>query len=93
MLKNYAEVIGALCNWCVDRGYLAGDPLKAMVDFDTTPQTTRRAMTDDEIRVLLSVSSVGDRLLYETALFSGLRANELRSLTIDHLDVERSGSN
>ncbi len=51
-----------------------------MVDFDTTPQTTRRAMTDDEIRVLLGVSSVGDRFLYETALFSGLRANKLRSL-------------
>ena len=31
------------------------------------------------------------RLLYETALLSGLRAKELRHLTVDDLDIERSG--
>jgi integrase len=31
------------------------------------------------------------RLLWETALLSGLRANELRHLSIDHVDVEQGG--
>jgi len=31
------------------------------------------------------------RLLYEVALCSGLRANELRSLSVDDLDIERCG--
>ena len=90
-VTNYQEAIGAICDWCVDRGYLADDPLKGMVGFDTTPQTKRRVMSVDEIRALVHVSRTENRLLYETALFSGLRANELRSLTIDHLDVERCG--
>ena len=90
-LRNYAEAIKAFCNWCVDRGYLANDPLKALAPFDTTPKSRRRAMTPDEIRGLLSACRPQHKLLYETALFSGLRVNELKNLTVDHLDVERGG--
>ena len=89
--SNYAEALRAFCNYCVDRGYLANDPLKALAPFDTTPQSQRRAMTPDDIRKLLAVSPPHRRLLYETALFSGLRANELRNLTVDHLDEDRGG--
>jgi len=90
-LRNYAEGISAFCDWCVDWGYLADDPLRALAPFDTTPQTRRRAMNPDEIRALLAVSPPDRCLLYETALFSGLRTNELRSLTIDDLDIEGCG--
>ena len=90
-LRNYAEAIGAFCDWCVDRGYLANDPLKALAPFDITPKKRRRVLTAEEIRILLSVVSPQNRLLYETALCSGLRVNELRSLTGDHLDLERNG--
>jgi hypothetical protein len=55
-LQNYAEAIGAFCDWCVQRGYLNSDPLKGMVPFDTTPKTTRRAMTPEEIIELLHVA-------------------------------------
>jgi hypothetical protein len=44
----------------------------------------------EEIAQILA-SCAPDRLLYETALLSGLRKNELRSLTIAHLDLERGG--
>ena len=89
--SNYAEALHAFCNYCLDRGYLAADPLKAMAGFDTTPQSQRRAMTPEEIRQLLAASPPDRRLLYETALFSGLRVNELKNLTVGHLDVDGCG--
>jgi len=90
-LANYAEAIGAFCDWCVQRGYLASDPLQGMASFDTTPKTQRRAMTADEIRRLLEACDPRRRLLLETAFLSGLRANELRNLTVAHLDLDRCG--
>lgn len=90
-LQNYAESLRAFCRWCVQRGYLEDNPLKALAPFDTTPQTRRRAMTPDEIRRLLKVAPEHRRILYEVAFCSGLRANELRNLTAAHLDERRCG--
>ena len=90
-ISNYAATLGAFCDWCVQRGYLETDPLKDLAPFDTTPEVRRRAMTPDEITRLLEVCPPDRRLLYETAVFSGLRANELRHLTLEHIDLERSG--
>jgi integrase len=90
-LANYAEALAALCDWCLQRGYLASDPLKSLGRFDTTPQTSRRAMSKEEIIRLLKVCEPHRRLLLETAFMSGLRVNELRNLTINHLDHDRCG--
>ncbi len=90
-VANYVESLAALCAWCVDRQYLADDPLHALGHLATTPQTHRRAMTVAEIQQLLAVAPVHRRLLYETAFLSGLRAKELRSLTLAHLDKTRNG--
>jgi len=90
-VANYAETIAAFCDWCVERSYLENDPLKGLKGFDTTPQTIRRAMTGEEIEKLMTHCRPTYRLLYEVALASGLRAKELKSLTVSHLDVERSG--
>ena len=35
-LQNVAETLKAFCAWCVQRGYLANDPLKSLAPFDTT---------------------------------------------------------
>jgi integrase len=86
-ISNYAEALAAFCDWCVERGYLNRDPLEKLKGFDTTPKTLRRAMTIAEIRKLLAVSPNHRALLWETALLSGLRADELRHLSKDHLDV------
>jgi integrase len=48
-------------------------------------------MTSDEIRRVLAVCPLYQQLLLETAFLSGLRANELRSLTVDHLDLDKKG--
>jgi hypothetical protein len=87
-IANNAESLAAFCDWSVQRGYLADDPLKALAAFDTTPQIKRRAITPAEIRQLLTVCNESRHLLYETAILSGLRANELRHLSVDHLDEE-----
>ena len=90
-VSNYAVALGAFCEWCVRRGFLDTDPLDGLAPFDTTPEVRRRAMTPDEVTRLLAACPPDRRLLYETAVFSGLRANELRHLTLEHLDFERSG--
>ncbi|MSR84378.1 MAG: hypothetical protein EXS58_15895 [Candidatus Latescibacteria bacterium] len=90
-IANHAEAFHALCLWAEQRGYLAVDPLKGMAPFDITPLTTRRALNADEITRFLGACAPQLRLLYETAFMSGLRAGELRRLTIGHLDVERGG--
>jgi integrase len=90
-VSNYAEALRAFCLWCQERRYLPEDPLKGLAAFDTTPLSQRRAMTKEEARRLLSSCAPHRRLLYEMAIYSGLRANELRSLTASDLDVENSG--
>lgn len=48
-------------------------------------------MTVEEITQLLEICTPFHRLLLETAFVTGLRANELRNLTVHHLDVQRCG--
>jgi integrase len=90
-VANYGETISAFCDWCAERGYLDSDPLKDLRHLDTTPQSHRRVMTVEEIAQLLNVCAPHTRLLLETAFLTGLRANELRNLTVDHLDAKRGG--
>ena len=90
-IANYAEALAAFCDWALERGYLSTDPLKKFKGFDTTPKKTRRAMSHEEIQRLLAVAPSHRRLLYEVALVSGLRGNELRQLSPDHLDIEACG--
>ncbi|MBM3946888.1 MAG: site-specific integrase [SAR202 cluster bacterium] len=90
-LANHAEALHALSLWCEQRGYLAVDPLKGLASFDTTPKTRRRALSAEEITRFLGACAPHLRLLYETAFLSGLRASELRSLTLGHLDRGRCG--
>ena len=90
-IQSYAETLQGFCRWCVKRKYLDEDPLQNLCAFDTTPKTVRRAMNLAEINRLLCVVPADRRLLYQVAICSGLRAGELRSLTIDDLDVQRCG--
>ena len=90
-LQNTVEALKSFCRWAVQRGYLQADPLTGLAPFNTTPETIRRAMTADEVRALLKVAPNHRRLLYEVALTTGLRKNELRWLSVDDLDVDGCG--
>ena len=89
-LANYAEALQSFCNWAKRRGYLDTDPLDGMARFDTTAKTKRRAMTPEEISRVLGVAPEHRRILYEVAFTTGLRAGELRALTLESVDVERA---
>ena len=88
---NKVETLAAFCRWCVDRGYLDDDPLRRLTKINTDPVRRRRALTVQEVASLLDACLPERRLLYETALCTGLRANELRHITPAHLDHERYG--
>jgi integrase len=90
-VAQHAKSIKAFAKWCHTRHFIENDPLVALTGFDTTPQSTRRAMTVDEVQRLLGVVSVERKILYEVALCTGLRANELRNLTTAHLDAGQGG--
>jgi len=88
---NRVEALAAFCNWLVDRDYLDKNPLRKLQRINTAPRVTRRALTVEEILALLGHASAEHRLLYETAICTGLRAGELRSLVVADLDVLRGG--
>ena len=90
-LRNYQESLHSFCRWCVDRGYLPSDPLARLRKFDAAPRTRRRALTLEDIAAIMAVAPPDRRLLYEMALFSGLRLGELRHLKGAHLDIGRGG--
>lgn len=86
-LKHHVEALSSFCAWCVKRDYLSQHPLQALGAIDATPQTTRRALTPEEIQRLLTHCAPHRRVLYATAMATGLRAGELRQLTPAHLDT------
>ncbi len=88
---NYAETIKSFCVWCRKRGLLKENPLQDLAPLPAAPETQRRALTPEEIRRLLNACNPKKRLLYSVALTTGLRANELRSITTRHLDVKNGG--
>ncbi len=90
-IEGYRDAICSFCSWCSKRGYIAESPLKNISSWDKTPKSTRRPLTVDEIQRLLNKCRPKFRLLYETAIFSGLRANELRGLQVEDLDVDNEG--
>ena len=90
-LHDYQQALKSFCRWCVDRGYLPHDPLARLRRFDPSPSTRRRALTLEDIAAIFAVTPPERTLLYEMALYSGLRLGELRHLTGAHLDIDRSG--
>jgi len=89
-IANYAESLKSFCNWAIQRSYLDTDPLTNIASFDTTPESRRRALAPEEIRKVIEVAPEDRRILYEIAFMTGLRAGELRALTLENLDVKRN---
>lgn len=88
---NRVESLAAFCRWCVDRDYLADDPLRRMKKINTAPVKRRRPLMPEEIARLLEHCLPERRLLYETALCTGLRANELAHVTPVLLNIFQCG--
>lgn len=87
-VNNYRESIAAFCDWCVDREYLASDPLKKLRAYERRALSERRALTRKEVASLLKAAPPHRRLVYELALGTGLRRKEIASLTPRNLPAE-----
>ena len=97
-LNNYSEGLAAFCDWCVNRGYLEQDPIAGLVPFEATPKTTRRNLTAEQARALLTgidehgtIHAHRRHMGYALALCTGLRKGELQALQVKNLDTERGG--
>jgi integrase len=90
-VKHYLASIAAFTHWCTQRDYVPLDPLVRCSPVQVVHKRKRRALTLAEVRQLLECCHPAHRLLYETALVTGLRANELRQLSLTHLDIDQCG--
>ena len=90
-VSHVIEALSAFCRWAKKRKYLNENPLEEIERIDKTPKIIRRAMTRNEVLLLLEKCNPEHKLLYMTAVCSGLRANELRQLTPEHLSIEPPG--
>ena len=87
-VNGYIEALKSFSSWCFKRGFIPEDPFRKLRPLDDRPVVERRALTWEEAARLLAGAPPDRRILYETVLLSGLRANEARQLTLDHLDLK-----
>ncbi|HUV64511.1 MAG TPA: site-specific integrase, partial [Sedimentisphaerales bacterium] len=100
--NSHVQALKQFCSWMVDNkraseSPVAGKRLKRLnVQLDKRHE--RRALEPDEIRRLLEATAAGPKrygmegyersLLYRLAAETGLRANEIRSLTVGSFDFK-----
>lgn len=92
-IQSYLTAIKGFTGWLATNGKLPSDPLVTVTkpNPETDRRHERRMLLHEEWRWLRSVTAAGQDqfgmsatervLLYETAIQTGLRSNELRSLT------------
>ena len=89
--NEYLNAAKAFLNWCVRQSRLAGNPLANVAPTDQTLKTyRRRAFTMDELTALLTTAPPTRRVIYLTAVRTGLRRGELRDLRWGDLHIETS---
>lgn len=91
-LNEYLSTMGAFLNWLVRNKRLLANPLISVERVETRgrEKRKRRALTHDEVCRLLHVAGQY-RIVYLTALFTGLRRAELAKLVWSdvHLDAPK----
>ena len=89
-LNHYRNDLFAFCEWCRKRDYLKENPFTGLERFASVPvkERIRRDWTFAELRRIIDDTPEHRSILYETAVLTGYRANELRSLSVSHLDAE-----
>jgi len=81
------EALRSLVLWSIKRGFIGDNPLRGMARMDVKAKVPHRALTEEETHQLLEKAPPDRRLWYETALETGYRVNELRSLKVGDLDL------
>ena len=99
--NDYLVAMKAFCNWLVRDGRLMRNPLAYLqrLNTETDIRRERRALSPDELERLIKAAQTSKRkiagfggrdraMLYRVAAFTGLRAQELASLTAHSFDLE-----
>jgi integrase len=93
-VKRDIRSLKSFIKWCLAKKYLREHPMPELIGrlgrVHGAAKCTRRALTEDEISRLLQVVPLERKLIYQLAVWSGLRANEIRTLQVCDLDVTGS---
>jgi integrase len=91
-LNEYLASVRSLLNWMEKHGRIDRNPLLHIQKVQTNGKQTRprRAFTHEEIKLLLAVAGPR-KVVYLTAVYTGLRRKELKLMDCDdlHLDVDQ----
>jgi integrase len=97
----YLQNIKQFCKWMVQDGRASESPLQHLkgLNVRTDRRHDRRALEPDEVRRLLETTTAAPErfgmmgcqraMLYRLAVETGLRASELRSLTVSSFDLNK----
>ena len=88
---DYLSCLKSFTRYLVKKKYLVNLPFQEIEYCNKSPETKRRAFTREEINKIFKVADSYKVLLYKTAMYTGLRANELRSLKTSDLDTKNKG--
>ena len=100
--NSYLKKLKAFCKWMVECGYVSQSPVQHLKTLDAKldRRHVRRVLEPDELRQLLETTAAGPErfgltgyersLLYRFAAETGLRVNEIRSLTVRSFDFGKS---
>ncbi|HUV64350.1 MAG TPA: site-specific integrase [Sedimentisphaerales bacterium] len=98
--NSHIQALKQFCSWMVVNRRASSSPIAHLkrLNVKLDPRHPRRALEVDEIRRLLEVTAAGPTrfgmdgyercLLYRLAAETGLRANEIRSLTVRSFDLK-----
>lgn len=86
-VNHYVGALKAFLNWAVKRGFLESNPIKHASRFSDERTWSHRRLTEEEIQRLERAAPPARKLIYKTALATGYRQDELRSLKVSDLDM------
>jgi integrase len=97
--KNYhLTAVTMFCNWMVENKRAISSPVEKIKQFKEDDDEHRRALSFDEVQTLLDtteheperygMTGHGRAVLYLTAIETGLRVRELRSLKVSSFDFD-----
>lgn len=92
--RGVLSALATLFEYAVDEGLMPANPARGSVGRVRGKRVVDRIMTSADVRTLHTTLAETDPTgfaaeIYRTALGSGLRANEIRSLTIDRIFVDQ----